>query len=369
MDTIEHWHTVKNASELASPALLLYPDRIMSNIDLMLDIAGGAERLWPHIKTHKNAEIIRMQQEKGINKFKCATLKEAQLLGQCEAEDVLLALQPTGPMIEDFFELMAKFEKTRFSTLIDNVASLKALSTRAKEKESRIRVWLDLDVGMHRTGIDTGQAAIDLYRQMHENPWIEVMGLHAYDGHIHDPDPEVRKGKCHEAIKPVLKIKKELKHLDIKVNSIIAGGSPTFGIHAENQDLELSPGTTLLWDAGYANKYKDLPFSVAATLMTRVISKPTDHIICTDLGHKSVASEMPMPRVLFPGQPGLKQIGHSEEHLILACERSGDFKIGEELYAIPMHICPTVSKYARAHIVRDHTSKTRWLIQARDHEL
>ena len=70
------WYLVGNAAEVPSPALLVYPDRIAANIRLMVEIAGGAGRLRPHVKTHKMAEIIRLQMEQGISGFKCATISE-----------------------------------------------------------------------------------------------------------------------------------------------------------------------------------------------------------------------------------------------------------------------------------------------------
>ena len=91
------WFLVQDADQIDSPALLIYPDRIRHNIEQMVRMAGDPRRLRPHVKTHKMAEIIRMQQEAGIDKFKCATLAEAELLARCEAKEVLVAYPLTGP--------------------------------------------------------------------------------------------------------------------------------------------------------------------------------------------------------------------------------------------------------------------------------
>src|SRR5690606_12761457 len=102
MDNLK-WYEIKDERNVVSPALLIYPERIEKNIRTMIEMAGGTEFLWPHIKTHKMAEIIRLQMDQGIHKFKCATLTEAKLLAQCGAKDILLALQPVGPNLERFF--------------------------------------------------------------------------------------------------------------------------------------------------------------------------------------------------------------------------------------------------------------------------
>ena len=94
-------------SEIPSPALLFYPGRIQRNIDRMIAIARDVGRLRPHIKTHKSAEIIRMQMNSGIQKFKSATLAEAELLGKEKANNVLLAMQPVGPEIRQYLKTVS----------------------------------------------------------------------------------------------------------------------------------------------------------------------------------------------------------------------------------------------------------------------
>src|ERR1041384_8298510 len=99
------WHKVVNVREVASPALLVYPDRIEENIRRMIEMAGGIERLRPHVKTHKLAEAIRMQMKQGITSCKCAAVAEAEMRGSCNAPRVLLAYQPAGPNAQRLLRL------------------------------------------------------------------------------------------------------------------------------------------------------------------------------------------------------------------------------------------------------------------------
>ena len=101
------WFHVANGAEIPTPALLVYPDRIQENIRRMIRVAGGVKTLRPHMKTHKMPEVIRMQLEQGITRFKCATIAEAEMTAAAGAEDVLLAYQPVGPNVERFLELAA----------------------------------------------------------------------------------------------------------------------------------------------------------------------------------------------------------------------------------------------------------------------
>ena len=103
--------------EVASPALLLFEERIESNLRLMIKIAGGPERLRPHVKTHKLGPLVKRQIELGIKKFKCATIAEAELAASAGAADVLLAYQATGPRLKRFLKLVELFPRTRFAVM------------------------------------------------------------------------------------------------------------------------------------------------------------------------------------------------------------------------------------------------------------
>lgn len=362
-----NWYQLKNTDSIISPSLLVYPDRIKKNIERMIAIAGDVEKLRPHIKTHKMVEIVKLQQAYGIQKFKCATIAEAELLGTCEAEDVLLAMQPVGPQLLRFFKLIEEFPKSIFSTIIDNQTSLERLSSIAKERGIKISLWMDINNGMNRTGILPNESAKQLFLQMDRNTNVIAKGFHVYDGHIHNADFEERKQLCNKDYKLVEELIESVASDGIKVKTIVAGGTPTFPIHKDKIGVEVSPGTPLLWDAGYAERYKDLNFEIAAVLLTRVVSKPTSKLVCFDLGHKAVASEMSLPRVKLLGAMSTEQKEQSEEHLVV--ESRYEFEIGEVAYAIPIHICPTVSKYKKVIVINDNKIVDSWSILARDHQL
>lgn len=363
------WYYIKDTSSLNSPSLLVYPERIEENILTMVSMAGSISNLRPHIKTHKAAEIIKMQQGHGIQKFKCATIAEAELLGQCNAEDVLLAMQPVVANIDRFFKLMSSYPKTRFSALVDNATTLSQITEKAQFKNKIISLFLDINSGMHRTGCIPNEKAQTLYTSMEKNPHIHACGLHVYDGHIHQSDIATRTNACNQAFDKVLNLKEVLKKNGIIVPDIIAGGSPTFPIHALRKGVDTSPGTTLLWDAGYGKNFPDMHFIPAAVLFIRIISKPAENTLCFDLGHKSIAPEMSFPRVLILGLEDSKQTGQSEEHLIVKTQRSDEFQVGDSFYAIPTHICPTVAKYNEMLTVKNREITGAWKVAARNQKI
>ena len=363
------WHTPASPDEIPSPALLVYPERIGENIRRMVAALGQAERLRPHVKTHKMAEVVQMQLKAGIGKFKCATIAEAEMLGQAGAGDVLLANQPVGPNVDRLLGLAGWFRDVRFSTIADDAGAVGALAEAAQVAGITLPVWLDLDVGMGRTGIVPGQAAITLYKLIDQLPGVEPAGLHLYDGHLHDSDPAQRLAKWQSMMGEVRSFRTGLEAVGLPVPGVVGGGTPTFPFHAQHTDHECSPGTTLLWDFGYRDKFPDLDYQHAAVLLTRVISKPGSDCITLDLGHKAVASEKPHPRVQFIGLDDAEAVVHSEEHLTLRTADAASFKVGDCLYGIPRHICPTVALYDRAHVIRGGKLGDQWQVTARARKL
>ena len=359
---------VHDEDKLLTPGLLVYPDRVKQNIDAMLQISGAKNRLIPHIKTHKMSEVIKLQMKVGIRQFKCATLSEMNLLISCGVDRILLAHQPSKEKMMQFIYWQKKNPSIAFETLVDNKDSLLMFSRLALENGIKIKLWIDLNNGMNRSGI-LPEKAFSLYTTLKNNINFEFQGLHVYDGHIRPLNMDERISKCNSDFESVTNLVNKIEEAGGEVPEIITGGSPSFYPHSLREKTLLSPGTTLLWDLGYKKIWKESPFINAAVLITRLISKPNTNIYCFDLGHKAIASEMPLPRVEILGLDDAIHTGQSEEHLIIECNKKNDFKVGDLFYALPYHICPTVAKYNRAYTVENHIHTGYWDIEARDYQI
>jgi D-serine deaminase-like pyridoxal phosphate-dependent protein len=354
----KEWYLVENIDELPSPSLIVFPDRVNENIERAISIVGDPARLRPHIKTHKMPQIIALHLRDGITKFKCATIAEAEMAARAGAKDILLATQPVGPNIKRLAQLFQKYEDVKFSTLCDNLKTAEQLAASFPLFGTPIPIYIDIDSGMHRTGILPEQA-LDLYKAVSGLKNLRVEGLHVYDGHIHEPDPDKRKLLCDQGWQSVLNLRAALEQQGLPVPHVIAGGTPTFPFHAEHEDRECSPGTYVFWDFGY-QKFHDLDFLISALLITRVISKPAPDRLCLDLGHKAVASENPQPRVQFLNLPNASLVMHSEEHLVIETPEARTWNIGDVLYAVPRHICPTVALHDFAYTIEDGKAEGKW---------
>jgi D-serine deaminase-like pyridoxal phosphate-dependent protein len=222
---------------------------------------------------------------------------------------------------------------------------------------------------MNRTGTSPDKA-LELYQYCASAPGISIMGIHAYDGHIRDTDFAEKKKKCDDAFAIVEDLVKKIANAGLPKPLIIAGGSPTFSVHCKREQVECSPGTFIYWDQGYSLLCPEQEFVVAAILLTRVISFPAPGLICTDLGHKSVAAENEMSkRVFFPGHEHLHAVSQSEEHLVLQNSTVEEFISGAVLFGIPWHICPTVALYDSIKIIEAGRCVGEWKNVARDRKI
>ncbi|MEM9525483.1 MAG: D-TA family PLP-dependent enzyme [Bacteroidota bacterium] len=334
------------------------------SIELAIKYAGGTERLRPHVKTHKMLEVAKLQVAAGIYKFKCATVAEAEMLGMAGAKDVLIAYPVQGPKVNRVLALIKKYPDTRFAVLIDNLTSTKNIAKAAEITNQEVYVFIDLNNGHGRTGIALPQVP-GLVKKAMELEKVKIIGLHCYDGHIRMASLAERTAACQKAFRPVMELHAAINELLGREILLVAGGSPSFSVHARHHAAECSPGTWIFWDQRYGENYQEQEFQKAAVLATRVISKIDANTYCLDLGHKSVASESPFPRVAFVSPHQFAQVGHSEEHLILKSEKPDVLEPGEVLLAYPYHICPTVALYNKVQVVQNDVRIDEWEVTAR----
>ena len=134
-------------------ALVFFPEIIQANIRAVIKQAGGVDRLRPHVKTHKTSEVVQMQLLAGVTKHKCATIAEAEMLAQVGVPEILIAYPIIGPNVRRVRELVAKYPKSRFAVLCDHPDSARGLDQGFADAPAKLNVFMDIDVGHHRTGI------------------------------------------------------------------------------------------------------------------------------------------------------------------------------------------------------------------------
>ncbi|PLK43049.1 D-TA family PLP-dependent enzyme [Emticicia sp. TH156] len=360
------WYKVNNEGELDSPSLLIYKERVQENVRKMIDIAGNADRLFTHVKTNKMPEIVKLMIAQGISKFKCATIAEAEITAMAGAGMVVIAHQLVGPKIGRLVQLSRLYPDVVFASLIDSLDVAKQHNEVFEEAGLVSNVFLDVNNGMDRSGHLLDDKILDLYTFLASQSHIKLLGLHIYDGHLRADDFEERKHEIDAGFVDVKHFLEAIEEKGLPKPMVIAGGTPAFTSHALRAETFCSPGTCVLWDWGYGDKLTEQPFEYAALVLTRVISKPQKGIVTIDMGHKAISAENPIDkRVRFLNLTDYELTGQSEEHGVLKVKNWNSIKVGDVLYGVPYHVCPTVNLYDEAYVVANQQVNDVWQVLGR----
>jgi D-serine deaminase-like pyridoxal phosphate-dependent protein len=367
----ENWWEINPETLIDTPFLAVYEDRIRFNIERLIASAKGeTQKLRPHIKTHKIGEILELFKIYNIKKVKCATIAEAELAAIHEMPDILLAYQPVSLKKERWITLLQKYPNVHFSTIVDNLESAKALNEIAGKNKLILNIYLDLNIGMNRTGISVSENWMDLITEIIPLKNIHFEGIHIYDGHLKG-NIEERKS---EASKSFSTITRQIEKLEQKLDydlKIVAGGSNTFPFYTTQENVECSPGTFVFWDSNYQIHLPEQEFRPALIIVGTIISKPTESTLCIDIGYKAVSSENPIDkRLVILNDENLIPLAHSEEHLIIENKGKNQYEIGDTIYALPYHVCPTCALYDSVQVVnKKHQIYDQWLVAARSRKI
>src|ERR1700722_19300926 len=366
-------YAVSGLDDVLTPALLLYPEIIASNIERTVHLLGGDAGRWRvHIKTSKLAYTLRLLVERGVLNFKCATTLELLVACQCGARDILLAYPTMGANARRVREIAHEFPEVRISVLIENEEQLR------QWQGSRVGIFLDLNSGMNRTGIDEGHLddVVTLARAI-GNAGLEFRGLHFYDGQYGASEEPERTKSVHAGYDRLMKIVAALDRSGIKVPELITAGTPTFPSALSYQGFRnaiflhrVSPGTVVYCDATtMAQLPKEYGYQPAVMVLTRVVSHPRAGIVTCDAGHKAVSADAGVPTCVVVARPELTPLSPSEEHLPIAVKQgAASPRVGEALYLLPRHVCRTGNKFNDALLARNGASESVVIATSRGHE-
>lgn len=363
-------YRIVNARRIPTPALIVYKSLVKENIRTIGQILGGYDRLRPHVKTHKMSGIVKLQMEAGIQKFKCATPKEAEMLVEAGARDILIAYHLFGPDIDRVAALRKKHPDVDLKVIADNGGAVRALSNACKKARVTLGVQVDLNTGMGRTGCPDEDEAMFIASRIDELPGLVPAGIHAYDGHSVDSDPRARRESALESIHKAQTVRRLMRERGMCDKPLVASGSPAFDFSASVKDVdEVSPGTWVFWDFNYSELMPGR-FRWAALVLSRLISKPEPDLITLDAGSKAISTDSPSPhfQVLDPLIES-ELVLRSEEHQVLRVPpEAPPLPTGQLFKLIPAHICTTVNLYDEAYVIDEKGKSLEiWPIEGRGH--
>jgi D-serine deaminase-like pyridoxal phosphate-dependent protein len=366
-------YAVCDTEDVLTPALVIYPDFIASNIERTLKLLNGnADRWRVHIKTSKLAHTLGMLVERGVLNFKCATTLELLVACRSGATDVLLAYPVMGANALRARDIANGFPEVRISVLAENDKQLQ------QWRGSRVGIFLDINPGMNRTGIEQNklEEIVSLTRSI-AAAGLEFRGLHYYDGQFGSVAEGERMQATQRGYDALLEIVGQLERSAIPVPEVITAGTPTFacslaydGFRGGKFVHRVSPGTVVYCDASsLAQLPEEYGYRPAALVLTRVVSRPHAGIVTCDAGHKTVSADAGVPTCAVMGSLGLTPLSPSEEHLPIAVkEGAAGPQIGDTLYLLPRHICPTVNNFDCALLMRNGKIGSEEKVSARGRE-
>lgn len=365
----------EKSEEIITPALVYYRDIIQHNIQHAIKLAGGSEHLWPHVKTHKMLQMLRLQMQYGIKRFKCATIAEGEMAASAGASDVLIAYPLVGPNIKRLLQLVTAFPNVQFWAIGDDLKQLKLLGSVFNGVGKTIRVLVDVNMGMDRTGVQLDKIE-KFFLACGKIKGIDLHGFHCYDGHRTEKDYSVRKKEADKTLSKLDTICKKINKEKTCCDVLIMGGTPSMPCYADFSEkharVYLSPGTLFVNDFGYTTKFPDLKFTPGAAILTRVISNPVKGHFTLDLGYKGIASDSEGVRGIIAGMEHAVELFQSEEHWAFAMGKGYEDKcpvVGDELFVVPTHICPTSALYPSVPVVEDGEICAYWQVTARNRKI
>jgi D-serine deaminase-like pyridoxal phosphate-dependent protein len=361
-------YTFEGAGAILTPALAVYADKVDANIETALRMMDGDANRWrPHLKTAKMRWVVERLLHYGVRQFKCATTRELAMACESGAPDVLVAFPLTGPHARRVMEIAEEHPGTRVSVLVENAAQAELWHG------SEIGIFVDVNPGMDRTGVGQDDAGGIL--ALARGAGRQFRGVHYYDGHVTMPALEESQQLALAGYQRLMQLIAMLTDAGVRVGEVITAGTPAMpcslcfeGFSSGAFVHRVSPGTIVFNDVTSLAQMAGRGFQAAALVIATVVSHPKAGRVTCDAGHKSVSADAGVPTCVVVGHDEFEPLRPSEEHLPIAVPADDVPAIGELLYLLPKHICPSVNLFDEALLIRDGRVVRVEPIAARGHE-
>jgi len=347
-------YLLKDPGGIATPRLLIFRDRVERNLNKMKGYLEntaphtGFRHLCPHVKTNKSSLLTHWMVQSGVTHFK-VTMREVEVALAAGARDIFVAY----PLLTHDARVLARqlleHPEVNFQVQIGSMAHAQILARVAQEETIAWHYFLDVDVGMHRTGAALDQA-LRIFEEISVNSSFRLAGLHGYDGHNHFMHESERRAEARQSMARLAGLAQQFQARGVEIPRVVAAGSPVYRFDLEillaefpaETLVQVSPGTWILWDSDY-EALSPGEFEIAAVVLAQVMDLGGPHRLTLNLGHKRWAAERG-PVQLF-SDASMKVVSFSEEHTVLEHSGTEKFTIGDYVLIAPRHVCPTVNLY------------------------
>lgn len=336
---------------LDTPCLLIDLDILAGNVARMAVLARRSRvALRPHAKTHKSARIARMQLEAGATGICVATVGEAEVMRAAGIADILIAYNIVGDA--KLARLLPLCADGGITLTADSLEVAEGYSCMAAAAGRTLPVLLEIDSGMHRTGVEP-QMAGQLGAKIAGLSGIEVIGILTHAGHAHDvmAQPEIEAVARHEAA-AMRQARDELDRQGIPVQVVSAGSTITAPYLSSDDGItEIRPGTYVFNDLRTLEMYACTPDQIAATILATVVSVGPDRVVL-DSGNKTLTMTATEQHGfgMIKNHPLSNFIRLSEEHGVVRIGADdAQLRVGDRVQVLPIHICVCVDLQQQAY--------------------
>lgn len=355
-----------NKLEIDTPAIIVDFDVMIRNIRDMAKLAKDrGVKLRAHIKTHKVPEIAKIQLEEGSRGICVQKVGEAEVMANEGINDIFITNEVVGDA--KIKRLARLAEKNKLYVAVDHPENIKNLSRIMKENGVELGIFIDVDCGMHRTGVPSTEAP-ELAELITRSEGLYLKGVMGYEGHAGAPlKKEERQKLTEEAMKTTLEAVDLIKKAGIEVEEVSVGSTPTVWYSSSYQEVtEIQPGTYVFNDYYLVDRGVVTIERCALHVLTTVMSRAAPDRGVIDAGSKAFQLDMnKYPTVV--GIDGVEVVKFSEEHgwLKITGEAQEKIKLGDKLEFIPYHVCTCVNQFDTIYITRNDKVEHEWQIKAR----
>jgi D-serine deaminase-like pyridoxal phosphate-dependent protein len=344
-----------------TPDVVIDLDRVRANVERAARLAAHAGiRLRPHAKTHKMIEVARLQLEAGATGLQVAKLGEAEVFAEAGVDDLFVGYPLVG---------MRKLERLReldadVTVAVDSLEVARALADSGRP----LRVLIEVDTGLHRTGLPPGRPCVELALELQRLPNLELVGVFTHEGQIYSAAEQAQ--AAHDAFDALVETAEEIRAQGIALPVVSAGSTGGFRYALEHPGItEVRPGTYVFNDASQVAQGSATWDDVAAYVVATVVARPAADRVVVDAGSKVLTNDRlasPEPRQVngtVLGHDGLYVTRLSEEHGVI--DGATDLRVGDRIAVVPNHICPVINLTDTVCVVENGTLAGRWRVAAR----
>lgn len=359
-----------HVSTLDTPSMIVDLNAMQSNINKLFSTLpfmapAGTINIRPHLKTTKSAVLAKKLVQAGAKGGCVAKLSEAEIITSLGFTDLLITCEIIGAAkVKRLVELFRKNKEIRI--VVDSESGAKAIDEALGNRgiEDPITTLIDLDVGLHRTGVQPGEPALKLAQFVASCKHLNLIGVQGYEGHLqHMHNFDERKTACLESMKILTETAEAFRKDGHKIEVVTTGGTGTAEFCVTVPDItEVQPGSFLFMDTDYRNAVGTF-YSNSLTILSTVISKQGPKIVTIDAGLKSLTTDSGLAECKTPGyEYGVL----GDEHGSLSWTEVGkELKVGDRVEMIPSHIDPTINLHDSYYAHRNGVIEEIWPVDAR----